>query len=351
MATRTGTLTVADLLAVNNLSVTEFGADATAAVLAAELDAHNTIVRQLVTELCDVTTDVQRKTGMSTSGEMLDADEFSRVPTQKSGPPSQVAFPLLLKQYAIGWTTRFLSKATPADLVKETQAARKAHLKAITREIKRAIYGSANYAFVDDLTDGVSYTIRRFLNADGSTIAEGPNGEVFDANAHQHYLAINGLTATAGLAAIDTLVEHDFSENIRIYINKADESAWRALTGFVAYPDPRITLGTANNQPTQRLDITRADNRAIGIFGAAEVWTKPWALPNYPFLFSAGATAKPLAIREDRQGSLNLRIAAELNTFPLNAQYMESAYGVAVNTRANGAVLYTGGGTYTDPVI
>ena len=138
---------------------------------------------------------------------------------------------------------------------------------------------------------------------------------------------------------------------VRIYIAQANETAFRALTGFVPYIDPRLTLGTASNQPTVRLDITRMNNRAIGIYGAAEVWVKPWMIANYLVVFDAAGDSKPLAVREDRTGSLDLQRVAELDDHPLRVDYFESYFGVGAFTRTNGAVLYFANATYTDPTI
>jgi hypothetical protein len=92
---------------------------------------------------------------------------------------------------------------------------------------------------------------------------------------------------------------------VKLVINRTDEAAFRALTGFQAYQDPRIAL--ANNvarREAPRLDITRLDDRAIGIFNAAEVWVKPWAIANYMFAYDQTAEQKPLVLRtRDGQGT------------------------------------------------
>jgi hypothetical protein len=116
-----------------------------------------------------------------------------------------------------------------------------------------------------------------------------------------------------------------------------------------------LTAGTQANQPLgKRLDITRLDNRAIGIFGAAEVWVKPWMLPSYFFAFDSTADAKPVCVRT-RSGSMSaadgLNIAAEIDLYPLHAQYMECEFGAGVWNRTNGAVGFTNGATYVDPVV
>jgi hypothetical protein len=48
-------------------------------------------------------------------------------------------------------------------------------------------------------------------------------------------------------------------------------------------------------------------------------------------------------------GEQVLYLAGEIITHPLQAQYMEAKHGFGAFTRTNGAALYLGGGTYTDP--
>jgi len=135
-----------------------------------------------------------------------------------------------------------------------------------------------------------------------------------------------------------------------VAISRTDEAAVRALSGFVAYTDPRLILQTTE-APAQRLDVTRLDNRAIGIFGGAEVWVKSWMIANYIFIWDAGSE-KPLVIRQRSSTSMQgLRVVGAIDAFPLYAQYMEAEFGVAVWNRTNGAVLMFNNATYADPVI
>jgi hypothetical protein len=89
-------------------------------------------------------------------------------------------------------------------------------------------------------------------------------------------------------------------------------------------------------------------NRAIGVFDTAEIWVKPWVPSSYLFAFNP-AQRKPLARRTRDAASGNLRIAAELETYPLHAQFMEREFGLGVQERTNGAWLYTGNATYAAP--
>lgn len=351
MAPKTGTYDISALLAVRFQSVADFGMDTIQQVLQADIAAHNVIVEEMVSGLCSITTDRQRIYGTSRNGEMVEVDEYGRGPTQRLVSGATVGFPLRLYQYALGWTRKYLEIATPADMAQMTLDAEKAHLRAVQTAIKKAAFLKTNYTFNDFLVDKVDLAVKRFVNADSAGIPEGPNGESFDGATHDHYLASATLTTGAATNLINTVVEHGHGSGVMIYINKADEAAWRALTGFTAYVDPRIVF-RASDTPGSTLDLSRLDNRAIGIYGAAEIWVKPWVPAYYALCYASGDVNKPLVFRQrNSTGLQGLRIAAEISTFPLQAQYMESEYGAGVWTRTNGAVLYFNNAVWADPSL
>lgn len=361
MAPNVGTYTIETLLAARFQSAAEFGLDTIVDVLNADITAHNFNVQNMVSEMAEPTIDRQRIYGTSAGGDMIEVDEFGRGPTQVFLPGVTVGFPMRLFQYNIGWNRKWLENATPRDLAVRVLAAEKAHLKAVTREMKKAFFLSANYTFTDFLTDRVSLGVKRLVNADSANIPDGPNGETFDGSSHTHYLARAGgsLAATDLTSAINTVVEHGYGGDVKVVISRTDETTFRNLSGFTAYQDPRLiwpslptSSGTSSNLTGQPLDIARLDNRAIGVFGAAEVWVKPWAIANYAVVYDAASPNKPLCFRQRKRESLQgLRIAAEIETFPLQAQYMEAEFGIGVWTRTNGAVLYFGNTSYADPTI
>lgn len=348
-----GTLSIADMLRVRNASLIEYDLDEIAETVRRDLDVHNTLATQAVADLAEVTADRQRAVGTSETGDMIDADEFTRAPTQKVAPGATLGIPMRLAQYAIGWTRKFFEQKTPADLAIQVISAQKAHRKAIIRQLKRAFYISANYTVRDYLVDNIDLAVKRFLNADGMGIPEGPNGETFNAATHTHYSFNNGLSAAAATAIVQNVVEHGHG-TVRIVIARADEAAWRALTGFTPYLDARIVAPTtAASVGAPRLDTSRLDNRAIGIYEGAEVWVKPWAIANYAFAHAINGETKPLALRTRTGEGTNLRVAAEIRLEPLQAQYMEDEFDAAVVDRTAGAVLYHAAGAvaYVDPTI
>lgn len=351
----TGAHDISTLLATRFQSVAQYGVDKIQVVLAADIAAHNAIMLDMVGDLCEITTDRQRKYGTSVTGEMVEVDEYGRAPTQVAKPGATVGFPLRMFQFPIGWTEKWMQTHTPADLAIAVQNAQKAHMRAVQRDIKRALFLSANYTFNDFLVDKVDLAVKRLVNADSASIPDGPNGETFDGASHTHYNTSAALDHGALKALIDDVIEHGHGSNVKVAIARANETTLRALTGasgsFEAYTDPRM-IYRASDTPGQTLDISRLDNRAIGIYEGAEVWVKPWAIANYAACWDAGSVDKPLAFRQrDNEELQGLRVAATLNTFPLVAQYMEAEFGVGVWTRTNGAVLYFANTTWADPTI
>lgn len=350
MALKTGTHDLASLLENTNTSVAAFGLDNIQPILQADFDAHNRIVREMFTEIADQSNDRQRLAGGSSSGEMVEVDEYGRAPTQKEVPGATVGFPLRKFQYGIGWTREWFEMHTPRDMALAALAAQKAHLKAIQRDLKKALFESANYTFRDRYaTPQVDLAVKRLANADGFAIQDGPNGETFNASTHTHYTAEASLTAAGLLSAINTVVEHGHGNAVKVAINIANQAAVEALTGFTPFVDARLL--PSDGDPRQQENVRVLNNKPIGYFGAAEVWVKPWAIASYAMIWDAADPAKPLVLRTPPGRGPDLRIEAELEAFPLHARYMESKFGFGVWTRTNGAVHYFGGGAYTDPSI
>lgn len=348
---KTGTLSIQDLQAARFQSVASFGQNRISEVFASDLEVHRAILADLLGPLVAFTSDRQRIQGSSDTGAMYEVDEFGEAPTQKVVSGTTVGFPMRVFQYNVGWTKRFLKNATVGEVLDQYTAAKKAHAKRVARQIKRAMYLSGNYTFRDLNVDKVDLAVKRFVNADSAPIQDGPNGEAYDGTTHTHYDANATLTAPVLQAAIRDVVEHGNGGLVHVNFSITDEATVRALTGFTAYQDPRVTLNANANQAEKRLDITRLDNRPIGIFDSAEVWLKPWAIANYALTFDSTTPNKPLVIRTRDGQAPTLELAAEYDTHPLQGKDWESEFDAAVWNRTNGGVLYFASGSYADPVI
>ena len=351
MPLRTGTLAVSDLLG-NSQGIEQLDQQAVADAFRTDLAVHNRLVDEMVGEFAETTRDRQRRYGAAGRGEMRRMDEFGRMPTQKVAAGQTVGFPLELWAYAVGFTRKYLEQAPANEVAIQFQAAQTAHRIAVQQEIQRAVYLSANYTFFDDLVaPNIDIAVKRFANADGMPLPTGPNGESFDGATHTHYLANAGLTAGALTSLVNTVVEHGIPAGgqVRLAINRTNQAAVEGLAGFVAYPQPGLV--PVAGQPTQTRVPDRLDNVAIGRFAGAEVWVRPWALAGRALAYVAnGGGERPLVMRT-RNGTSNLAIAAEIDLYPLRADYMEAEFGVGVWNRTAGAVLDFVNATYTDPAI
>jgi hypothetical protein len=345
-----GLNSIDDLLDVRFKSAIELGLETIQPVLQADLEIHNRLTTDAVSGLADISQDRRRIYGTSDTMEMIEADEFTRAHTQKGQAGVEVMFPLRGFQIALGWDQAYFENKSVADMAQSQLSAEKGHLQRIRKEVQRAFYLSGNYSMVDYRVDKVTLNVKRLLNADGAGIPDGPNGEVFDGTTHTHFLAVAGLDAASADAVLATVLEHHQGGKPVIVINRADQTAWEALPKYKPYVDQRLTLNANSNEPTQRLDPFTTDDKPIGLYGAAEVWLKPWALANYAVVYDTAAP-KPLVCRVRKGNALTLKVAAKLAFAPLYADVMESEFGFGVWTRTNGAVLYSGGGAYVDPVI
>jgi hypothetical protein len=353
----TGTYTVADLQSITTQTAVDFGLEQIRTTLQNDLDAYNTVVDQMLMDLTDMTVDRERIYGASADGEMFRSDEYDRGTTVKAGAGSNVGFPLYKFEKGVGWTRDYFLQSTPQQVANTFIAIQSMHTRAIRRELQRALFGSTNFTSRDEfMAPQINLAVKRLVNADSAAIPNGPNGETFTASTHTHYDFLDGTapTAAALTALIEDVVEHGFGGRILLNINRAAESAVRLLTGFTAYTDPDLILATNANQLGKRLDMSRLDNRAIGKFGAAEVWVRSWVPAGYVFCYDAGSSMKPLVYRQHPAAAIRgLRIVATLEDYPLYAEMMDSYFGFGVWTRTNGAILYYAGSAsaYVDPTF
>ena len=355
----TGTHTVADLLANRALAeqrIAEFGEENLVGPVQEALVAHNWNVGAMMAELADETTERMETYGADTGGRMKRGEESGRVATEKGARKGKVAYPYELFEHAVGFTREFMLRETVRGLLEKELGARMRHLTTLREEIRRAFFFPTNYTFYDVLHDDIDLVVRRLANADGEPIPTSDAGTNFNGSTHSHYLATASVggqgLADALKALIDTVVEHDHVDDLRLNISSQDEGTVRALPGFLPYVEEGVAAGTATDR-ANGVAVRRATNRAIGRFGGAEVWTRTWVPKGYFHAYAAGDRRKPLAIRVDELPHLRgLILAATVDIYPLRANNYEARFGIGVKNRTNGAVLWAdaaSGGVYSPP--
>ncbi len=318
------------------------------------LDAHNHIMDAMSSDLMEPTTERFLTYGSNDETQMIDGDEMSRPEVQKvSVSPTMMGFPLRIRQVAYGVTQLFMETKTIGDLEQVVTACTDADLRDRLATIRAALFNPTNnLTYKDRFVDNITLPLRSLLNADGTYIPPDYYGNTFNVNTHTHYLGTASFVNADVHTLIDTVVEHFNTGSLRVYCNHANEATIRGFADFLPYWDARITPSVNQTNALQTpLDVLNIYNRPIGIFGAAEVWVKPWVPANYLFAFNTDAP-KPLRMRTRPSVGANrgeLRISAQLAMYPLMATYMEREYGIGVYNRENGACLYTGNATYTAP--
>lgn len=360
MATLTGTYDLQDLLMLDGMTVNTFGLDRANAIIQADIARHNAIMADMIATIASNTTErLFPWGGTGSGGELEEVDEYARVAAQKSTQAvGTLGAPLRLFQRSVGWTQRYLKVRTPADLARQTQMIQSAHITTMQKHLQRVLYRKGNYTFRDYLIDQVDLPVKAFLNADSMSIPEGANGQTFNAATHTHYHAYNGFHATPLAAMEDNIIEHGKGRGLRLYINYADETAMRAVTGFVPFADPRYQqyaagAVAAQNDPYFTEAPPNPYSRDIGFFRNTIVSIRPWTIAGYAVLGAFDESEKPIVLRERAPGSSGLSVVAENDAYPLLAQFMEAEFGLAVKNRDMVAVAdFTNAtpATYVDPL-
>lgn len=355
MATQIGGLQVSDLLSNVHQTVAQFGEDTIAEVLQRDLSNLNRDVMEQLEMLAEPALTLDSRLGLygtSTTSEFSELDEYGRPATEKASAGQTVGYPLRKYGGATGWTRDYLAQTTVRDFALQFTNKQKGYLGALRANLQRAIYGSSNYSFTDRLVqNSIALPVKAFLNADGVSIPNGPNGETFDGSTLTHYRANNGWDNATLLAALDALVVHGHTNSPVIIIARGNKSNIEGLAGYTPFSDDRINY-VASNSTVQRLTRDNVGNRPIGLFGDAVVWVKPWGVAGYAFITDIGDPIKPLRFRQHHIESMRgLRISAELEGYPLRANIMDAYFGFGVQNRSNGVVVYFGGGSYTVPTF
>jgi hypothetical protein len=356
-----GTLTRFDTLATAfNTTVAIFGEDLAWQAIQEALDAHNQQLNESMGEFVESSTDRLRRYGGPDSMAMEEMDEFGTPDAQKIGAGVTCAFPLKFYGIALQWTRLFFLNAKASELAAQITASQDADIKAVQRELKKALFLSSNYTFIDRRIDGISLGVKALVNNDGAAIPIAPDGTTF-ATSHNHYLgtanAWSGATGAQVQADVDaltaTVLEHFLAGTTTVYINRAQETKMRAATNFTPYVDARLIMGGGLTTAIAKgsLDVSNVANRAIGINGPAEIWVKPWIPSGYVACVHSGGGGNALVRRTRIGGGGNLDVLYENEMYPLRARALGREFGFGVWNRVAAACLDITNASYTNPTI
>lgn len=354
MSRNIGTYSLEDLLAQRFVPASEFGFDGIARAIQAHLDWLNAQVADQMGMIAETTEDVRRVWGGSEDGEMVEVDELGVARTQKDAQGEEIDFPLRKFSRSTGWTADFMARATPADLATRVLKFESAYVTRLRQELAAALFGKANYSFVDKLGDGTTLAIKRLLNADGMAIPDAPDGTAFNKATHNHYMgyASGALAYTDIDLLIANVAEHGYSD-IQLIINQANVATLTGLSGtkfqaltLAVVAVPGRTSGTVETQ------VVTDDpaNKLVGYWAGYPVITRSWVPSGYYVANAVDAPQKPIVHRVDKFASLRgLRLVAQFNQHPLTAQTYEAEIGFGVWGRSSAAILDGANTTYANP--
>lgn len=349
-----GTYSLEDLLAQRFVPAAQFGFDNIARAIQAHLDWLNGQVADQMSLIAESSADVRRVYGGSESMQMKEVDELGVARTQKDSNGAEVDFPLRKFSISTGWTSDFIARATPADLAQKAIDVETAYVTRLRQELSAALFGKANYSFVDWLGDGTTLAIKKLLNADGMAVPNAPDGTTF-AGTHQHYAGTTGaaLAYTDIDAVIANVTEHGLT-NVQLFINAANVATLAALSGtkftaltLAVLAVPGRTSGTVDTQ------VVTDDpaNKLVGYWAGYPVLTRSWVPSGYYMANALNAPMKPIVHRLDKFTALNgMRMVFQLNAHPLTAQTFEAEIGFGAWGRHSAAILDGGNQTtYSNP--
>lgn len=350
--TQHGTLSISDLLAVNNTSIIDYGRQDVFKILRNYFIAYSRIVDEMRSMFCAVTKERVVGTGNTPSMVMQYVDEFGVTDAQKVGGPTLMGFPLRMGQVSLQWTYQWMKNHTPAEMAAQAQAAAIADMQKVQSAIRTAIFYPTNTTFTDRLRDNMAIPVKAFANADSFPIPAGPNGDTFNAATHNHYLGTTNAQPTP--SDINTLLsnvtEHSAGKPYLfvpqgvgdyIYANRvATYTEFAPFTYDTQQYSNQLTLGRGV------LDPSNPTNRPIGVYRGATVWIKPW-MPTTAIWAWVDGPQKPLAFRVP--DTLNGTADGEFgpifddDQYPTMCQIMARTFGLAPQDRVAGAVLSFGG--------
>src|SRR5205085_1299459 len=106
----------------------------------AALDAHNMIIRDMLQNFVDFTSQRQRRYGGFDQKNMQELDEFGRARPTKISAGVTAGFPLRKYGDALQWTRIFFQVATTQELAAETDSMMDADARNIQVQIRRGLY-------------------------------------------------------------------------------------------------------------------------------------------------------------------------------------------------------------------
>jgi hypothetical protein len=354
-----GSLTALDTLAAQYQFQTVAQVDETRVweALSMLLAAHNRILTEMRQSFIASTSERLFAFSVPQLMQMDELGEHDVPDASKIAPGYPVGFPLRKYGEALQWTRTYFLRMKMGEFAAQVNGLVDADYRNVILQVKRALFNSVNYTFIDKLVDvlrRIPLPVVCLANADGQGLPPGPNGEIFDPSTHQHYMGAttaNSPTDADMTTHLNNVLEHWSSGQAYFYINQADEASVRGFTpNFQQAYDTTLHVGENITYAKGALDVVQIYNRKIGTYRGAEVWVKPWIPVNYRVCW-IDVPQKPLMWRYDPDMPQDLAIAFEDEAYPLRARGYERVFGLGVWGRVSAAIMDLAHTSYNIPTL
>jgi hypothetical protein len=281
--------------------------------------------------------------------------EFGQAETQKDIKDQEVQFPLRKIAAASGWSKEFFKRAKGAEIRKIMLDMDNGFNQRIRDEIKTAIFKNTATQWQSSIypQDGVLTKIQPFLNADGATIPDAPNGTQFVGASHQHYLGVTG--SSIATVDVDYLLGHVREHVVGEVALFVDGSMPATLAGLSGTKYVALTPSVLVNQTASTVALATfnpagdRNNMLMGYWDGHPVYTRSWVPTGYLAALAVGAADKPLKRRVDPLYR-GMQTDGVVTNGQIVAQEFYAYMGFGAFNRAAGAVLdSTTQGSYTKP--
>lgn len=351
---RTGSYVIADLDTNRTATVIEYGVDRVNEIVQAELTAHNALLTDMMQSLAVVTPERFMRGGGGVPFEFEETDELARDRTQKSEEGQTVGLPLRRHTAATGWDLEYLQIATLGEVQRTILKLQAGDVANVKRSLRKALFNPINETFFDEYgLPQIDLPVKALYNADGSNMGADQSGTAINGATHTHYLANAGLTEALVDSAVRTVIEHDYTEGVEIFVNETNTAALAGFAKFVPALGPLIIPGTGITTANVTNDGSDIANATVGVWdGKHYVRTKSWVPAGYLVVIAVGQgeDQRPLAFRvHQRENMRGLRTVAEISLHPLQARYMRHYFGIAAYNRGAAAIAQFTNAVYTVP--
>jgi hypothetical protein len=270
---------------------------------------------------------------------------------------------LPLKAYdrGLGWTWNYLRQARTAQVDADIADAIKDvrdlwRQKILTRLLKRSDDSGAAAGLGSTGYSPGFATAAASTNVDFTPPAYGGTSFTSD---HEHYNTLTGgaMTTTALNAAKDDLREHGHEPPYDLIVGTTEETAIRALTGFVPVGSDLVTYGSTTSLANFAELADANGGYFIGVYNDIRIRVLRGMPQYYGFMYkSYGANSQrnPLRVRLQK-GVARPRVTAFPDprsgagaAYPLQYMMLFTEFGVGVGDRTNGVPIYNNNSTWAD---